>query len=193
MLVKIGSRDVVSSDDEPVIVKFTPHELELFRQMPVEEDVFFSYPPSWSMERGSKWTEEHQAELSAKKNIPDMPMPAAPPPKAAEPPAPADAPLLQVAKAVPEAPQPPEAPKPATPPVQPQVPTLQRPAEKLAPPQVAKARVVPPSTVLSDEDMMKFLDGKLELKETSPPKPAAAVGIPANFQIVQPGKGAPNG
>ena len=192
MLVKISNREAVSSDDEPVVIRFTPDEMQLLRQMPEEEHQFFSYPKAWSMARGAAWVEESQDKMSPPKaRASEGVLPPAMPESS-------EGDRVELKEAVPPEAAKPETPveqlvaKPETPVEQsvakPQTPTMQRaeapPSKPVLP--AVPSRTVPPTTVLSDSDMISFLDGKITLATTPSPKPAVA--IPASFQVVQPGK-----
>ena len=63
MLIKIAEMRVVSSEEIPVAVLFTPEELQYLKTMPPADDIFCSVPSSWTQQRGQEWLIKKQPDI----------------------------------------------------------------------------------------------------------------------------------
>jgi hypothetical protein len=172
MRVKLGRKAVRCSDDQPIAVLFTDQELQKFKSLPPGDDIFLSFPSSWTQQQAQEWMEQIRDELIPRKAAPPAPPFPVPTPQQAPPavipfvpPSPEatvveDDELLGFLKKGTE-----EKPKPPPPPPEPE-------------PESEKQTV-------SDEDIMKLLQQgvKPDPPSEEPPPKAAAIDLKATFEI----------
>lgn len=73
MKIIVGSGSgVVSSDDRPVMIKFTKSELDYIKKMPDSDDVFVSFPSHWQDNHSMKWAQENRYHINGKKVPPQL-------------------------------------------------------------------------------------------------------------------------
>jgi len=169
MRVKIGRKSVRSSDDQPVAVLFTKEELQKFKSLPPGDDIFMSFPSSWTQQQAREWLEQARDEIVPRRAAPPpapMPTPPKPEPPAVipfEPPVEAKVVdndellgfLKQGTEAKPKPPPPPPEPEPE-----------------------------PERQTVSDEDVMALLkDGVAPEEPPEEPPKAAMVDLKATFEI----------
>ena len=65
MKVTIGNNGPVSSDDRPIMIRFTPDEIAHIKSMSDSDDLFIAHPNHWPKEHYDRWAKANSAAMSA--------------------------------------------------------------------------------------------------------------------------------
>jgi len=71
MIIKFEGKEIYSSSKEPVLILMDADELKMFKSLPMTEDIFASYPSTWTEEQARRWIEANKQALISEKRSQD--------------------------------------------------------------------------------------------------------------------------